>query len=95
MVQSMATWYRPEGGPIKTEIDPLWTNAPEPIGSAVRTVAEMETAVLESATTAVVLRYGGLYGPRTWYAREGRSRSGWRGACGHDDVADDDAWCIE
>ena len=27
VVQSMATLYRPEGGPIKAERDPLWTDA--------------------------------------------------------------------
>ncbi|MEN3340543.1 MAG: hypothetical protein V7647_4219, partial [Acidobacteriota bacterium] len=32
VLQSMGTWYRPEGGAVKTEQDPLWTDAPEPIG---------------------------------------------------------------
>jgi len=67
IVQSMATWYRPEGGRIKEESDPLWTDAPEPLGAAVRTVADMEAAVLSGAATGIVLRYGGFYGPGTWY----------------------------
>jgi nucleoside-diphosphate-sugar epimerase len=71
VVQSMATWYRPEGSDIKTEEDPLWTEAPEPIGSAVQTVLEMESAVLRDIPIAVVLRYGAFYGPGTWYARAG------------------------
>jgi nucleoside-diphosphate-sugar epimerase len=71
IVQSMATWYRPEGGAIKTESDPLWTDAPEPLGAAVRTVHEMEQAVLDRIPVAVVLRYGAFYGAGTWYARDG------------------------
>jgi nucleoside-diphosphate-sugar epimerase len=71
VVQSMASWYEPTGGPIKTEVDPLWTNAPEPLGTAVRTVDEMERRVLREAEVGIVLRYGAFYGPRTWYAADG------------------------
>jgi len=70
-VQSMGTWYRPEGGLIKSESDPLWTDAPEPIGEAVRTVAAMETSVMRETPIGVVLRYGGFYGAGTWYAPGG------------------------
>jgi len=71
VVQSMGTWYRPEGGLIKSESDPLWTDAPEPIGEAVRTVAAMETSVMRETPIGVVLRYGGFYGAGTWYAPGG------------------------
>jgi nucleoside-diphosphate-sugar epimerase len=71
IVQSMGTWYRPEGGDIKTETDPLWSDAPEPIGEAVRTVIGMEKAVLREVPDGIVLRYGGFYGPCTWYAPDG------------------------
>jgi nucleoside-diphosphate-sugar epimerase len=71
VVQSMGTWYEPVGGPIKTETDPLWTGAPEPLGTAVRTVEEMERAVLRESGLGVVLRYGAFYGPGTWYAAGG------------------------
>jgi nucleoside-diphosphate-sugar epimerase len=71
IVQSMGTWYRPEGAPIKSEAGPLWTDAPEPIGTAVRTVDEMERAVLGDMPIGVVLRYGAFYGPGTWYAADG------------------------
>jgi nucleoside-diphosphate-sugar epimerase len=71
VVQSMGTWYRPEGGLIKSESDPLWTDAPEPIGEAVRTLAAMETSVLRETPIGVVLRYGGFYGAGTWYAPGG------------------------
>jgi nucleoside-diphosphate-sugar epimerase len=71
VVQSMATWYEPKGSPIKSENDPLWTDAPEPIGTAVRTVLQMENAALHDLSVAVVLRYGAFYGPGTWYASDG------------------------
>lgn len=71
IVQSMGTWYRPEGSDVKSENDPLWTDAPEPIGEAVRTVVDMETAVLQGVAQGTVLRYGAFYGPGTWYAQGG------------------------
>ena len=71
IVQSMATWYRPHGSAIKSENDPMWTDAPEPIGGAVRTLVDMESAVLRDAPIGIVLRYGGFYGAGTWYARDG------------------------
>lgn len=71
VVQSMGTWYRPEGGPVKSETDPLWTDAPEPIGAAVRTVVHMEEEVRRDVPVAIVLRYGAFYGPGTWYASDG------------------------
>ena len=71
IVQSMATWYRPEGSAVKKEGDALWTDAPEPIGAAVRTVAEMESAVLGGVKNGIVLRYGAFYGPGTWYTGSG------------------------
>lgn len=70
VVQSMASWYSPVGDMVKSEEDPLWTDAPEPLGQAVRTVVEMERMVLEGVAVPIVLRYGGFYGPGTWYSRE-------------------------
>lgn len=70
--QSSAYWYAPGGEGARTEEDRLFTDAPEPIGKAVRTVRETEEAVLaDSLVTGVVLRYGQLYGPGTWFAKEG------------------------
>jgi nucleoside-diphosphate-sugar epimerase len=71
IVQSMSSWYRPEGDMVKPESAPLWTDAPEPLGEAVRTVATMEAAVLADAPVGIVLRYGAFYGPGTWYTRDG------------------------
>jgi nucleoside-diphosphate-sugar epimerase len=71
VAQSMGTWYRPTGGGVKSEADPLWMNAPEPIGDAVRTLAQMEGDVLARMPRGVILRYGAFYGPGTWYAPDG------------------------
>lgn len=72
VVQSAAYWYAPGGEDVKTEADPLYTEAPDPIGAAVRTMQEVEQSVLlNPAIAVVVLRYGQFYGPGTWYAREG------------------------
>lgn len=72
ITQSAAYWYAPDGGDLRTEDDPLYTDAPDPIGSAVRTMHAVEERVLaEPEVTGVVLRYGSFYGPGTWFAREG------------------------
>jgi nucleoside-diphosphate-sugar epimerase len=75
VVQSMATWYRPDDHDVQRgpalEGDALWTDAPEPIGEAVRTVAQMEAAALREVPLAVILRYGAFYGPGTWYGADG------------------------
>ena len=67
--QSVAFSYAPVGGPIKTEDDPLFSDAPEPFGTAVATIAEMERRVLDA--DGVVLRYGWFYGPGTYYGADG------------------------
>jgi nucleoside-diphosphate-sugar epimerase len=70
--QSIAFAYEPAGGPIKNERDALFSNAPEPFGSAVKVVEQMECAVLdEEGIEGVILRYGWFYGPATYFAPEG------------------------
>ena len=72
LVQGSAYWYAPTGGPVKTEDAPLYLDAPAPIGSAVKTIKEVEDAVLSAeGMEGVVLRYGMFYGPGTWYAKDG------------------------
>ncbi|MDQ4041507.1 MAG: NAD(P)-dependent oxidoreductase [Actinomycetota bacterium] len=73
VAQGMAIWYAPRGdGRLHGEDDPLWRDAPEPIGTGVRTMQGVEDAVLrDPALEGVVLRYGLLYGPGTWYAPDG------------------------
>jgi nucleoside-diphosphate-sugar epimerase len=65
--QSYAGWpYAREGGPVKTEDDPL---DPEPPADARETLAAiryLEAAVMGAeGLDGVVLRYGGFYGPTT------------------------------
>jgi nucleoside-diphosphate-sugar epimerase len=70
--QSIAFAYAPVGGPVKREGDPLFSDAPEPFGSSVRVVEQMERAVLDAEKIeGVVLRYGWFYGPGTYFATDG------------------------
>jgi nucleoside-diphosphate-sugar epimerase len=72
LVQGAAYWYAPTGGAVKTEEAPLYLDAPAPIGPAVKTIKEVEEAVLSTdGIEGVVLRYGMFYGPGTWYAKDG------------------------
>ena len=72
LVQGAAYWYAPSGGPVKTETDPLYLDAPPPIGPAVETIKFVEDAVLSAdGLEGVVLRYGFFYGPGTWYVKDG------------------------
>jgi nucleoside-diphosphate-sugar epimerase len=72
LAQGSAYWYAPTGGPVKTEEASLYLNAPAPIGPAVKTIKEVEEAVLSAdGIEGVVLRYGMFYGPGTWYAKDG------------------------
>lgn len=71
LCQSMAIWYAPGGDTPKTEADPLYLRAPEPVGAAVRTLQHMEATVLTAALEGIVLRYGAFYGPGTWHGAGG------------------------
>lgn len=71
IVQSMASWYAPGNAELRTETDPLFVDAPEPVGGAVRALKDMEEVILGSGMEAVVLRYGGFYGPGTWHGVNG------------------------
>ena len=72
VVESIAFAYRPEGGPVKDEDDPLYVDAPPPVGRTVRALADMERQVAEArGLEGLVLRYGYFYGPGTAYASDG------------------------
>jgi nucleoside-diphosphate-sugar epimerase len=80
VVQSIAFLYAPEGEPVRSEEAPVYLDAPEPFGAAVRAVAEMEETLLAApAVRGVALRYGFVYGPETHYAPGGTI---------HDDVVE-------
>ena len=68
IAQSIAFAYAPEGDWVKHEDAPLYLDAPAPWGRSVGAVAELERQVLEArGMDGLVLRYGFLYGPGTWY----------------------------
>jgi nucleoside-diphosphate-sugar epimerase len=70
--QSVAFSYAPRPGRLHDEGDPLFLEAPPPFAGAVRTIADMERTVLEApGLEGLVLRYGWLYGPGTYYADDG------------------------
>jgi len=69
IAQSIAWAYAPGEG-LAVEGDPLDLQAAEPRLTTVRGVEALESAVAEVAES-VVLRYGALYGPGTWYEPEG------------------------
>jgi nucleoside-diphosphate-sugar epimerase len=69
VAQSIAWAYEPGADPA-TEKAPLDLGAAGPRQTTVAGVAALESAVRE-APDWVVLRYGTLYGPDTWYARDG------------------------
>jgi nucleoside-diphosphate-sugar epimerase len=72
--QSIAFAYRMDGEGLKTEDDPLLSEAAGAFGSGVRALREMEAMVLGSdGLDGLVLRYGFFYGPGTYYAANGTS----------------------
>lgn len=72
ITQSIAFIYAPEGGMVKSEEAPIWFEAPEPFASGELATAEHEREVLGAeGIEGLVLRYGFLYGPATYYATDG------------------------
>lgn len=72
VVQSIAFAGDPSGPDVVGEDHPLFVTAPEPLGEAVRAVAEMEAVVTaEDDLDGVALRSGFVYGPGSHYARDG------------------------
>jgi nucleoside-diphosphate-sugar epimerase len=70
IAQSIAFLYRPgESGDLRIEADPPFSDAPAPFGATVAALGDLERQV--TAVGGVVLRYGWLYGPGTWFAPEG------------------------
>jgi nucleoside-diphosphate-sugar epimerase len=72
LAQSVAFQYAPAGGPVKSEDDPVMTGVAGGFGGGLRTLAEMERAVIEADfLDGLVLRYGFFYGPGTYYGEDG------------------------
>ncbi|HXZ50051.1 MAG TPA: NAD(P)-dependent oxidoreductase [Usitatibacter sp.] len=73
VAQSYCGWpYAREGGPVKTEEDPLDRDPPAAFGRTLAAIRYLEEAVQSSHDLpAIALRYGSFYGPGTSIAREG------------------------
>lgn len=72
VAQSLAQAYKPVGGWIKAEDDPLYDEAPVVFREVFDAVIELEKTVLDAEPLeAVVLRYGSFYGPGTRFASDG------------------------
>ncbi|MGH3427332.1 MAG: NAD-dependent epimerase/dehydratase family protein, partial [Mycobacteriales bacterium] len=69
VAQSIAWAYEPGNAPA-TETDPLDSTGTQPRGGTVAGVRALEETVGE-LPDHVVLRFGQLYGPGTWYSRDG------------------------
>ena len=71
VAQSFAGWpYAREGGPVKTEDDPLDPNPPRAMRRTLEAIRSLETAIVAAeGIEGVVLRYGGFYGPGTSLAK--------------------------
>lgn len=67
VVQSFCGWpYAREGGPVKSESDPLDPEPPPELRRTLEAIRYLENAVTASPDVdGVVLRYGGFYGPGT------------------------------
>jgi nucleoside-diphosphate-sugar epimerase len=71
IVAESISWVYPSGDLPADETDRLDLNAAEPRRTTIAAVNDLETAVLEFPD-GVVLRFGQVYGPGTWFSREGR-----------------------
>ncbi|MED1411171.1 MULTISPECIES: NAD-dependent epimerase/dehydratase family protein [Bacillus] len=70
IIAQSISWAYESGDKLATETDPLDFYAPMPRQVTINGIAKLEEAVSE-LPEAVILRYGTLYGPGTWYAENG------------------------
>jgi len=72
LAESVAFFYAPEGDWVKDEAAPLVREAPGVFGPAAKAIADLEAQVTGAeGIEGVVLRYGWLYGPGTFFDRDG------------------------
>jgi nucleoside-diphosphate-sugar epimerase len=64
VAQSYTNWPNiREGGPVKSERDPLDPSPPRAQRESLAAIRHLERAVLEAPLAGIVLRYGNFYGP--------------------------------
>jgi nucleoside-diphosphate-sugar epimerase len=73
VAQSYAGWpYAREGGPVKTEDDPLDPTPPKQARQTLEAIRRLESTVTGAeGIEGIVLRYGGFYGPGTGMSKGG------------------------
>ncbi|KQP53762.1 NAD(P)-dependent oxidoreductase [Agreia sp. Leaf283] len=71
IIAESIAWAYPPGATPATEDEPLDPESVEPRRTTISAVTALESSVAE-LPEHVVLRFGQLYGPGTWYSREGR-----------------------
>ena len=72
IAESIAFLYAPSGPRIADETSPTWSDAPPPFAETLGALHSLERTVTGTdGIEGVVLRYGALYGPGTWYAPDG------------------------
>jgi 2-alkyl-3-oxoalkanoate reductase len=70
IAQSYGAWpYIREGGPVKTEDDPLDSDPPKQVRTTLAAIRHLESEV--TGAGGIALRYGGFYGPGTGLAPGG------------------------
>ena len=68
VAESIAFMYEPGMGSAH-ESDPIWLDGPRALAQTFAAARELEEAVCATpGVEALVLRFGSLYGPGTWYA---------------------------
>ncbi|MED1567650.1 NAD(P)-dependent oxidoreductase [Bacillus paramycoides] len=70
IIAQSISWAYESGDKLATETDPLDFYAPMPRQVTINGIAKLEETVSE-LPEAVILRFGTLYGPGTWYAENG------------------------
>ncbi|MBF4550673.1 hypothetical protein C5E07_00505 [Pseudoclavibacter sp. RFBJ3] len=71
MIAESISWVYSSGAELAGEAEPLDPDPAEPRRTTISAVRALESAVSE-IPEHVVLRFGQLYGPDTWYSRDGR-----------------------
>jgi nucleoside-diphosphate-sugar epimerase len=72
IAESIAFLYRPGSPAPKSEKDAPWLDAPGSFAETVLAVVDLEQQVVQAPSlNGIILRFGWLYGPGTWYAPEG------------------------
>jgi nucleoside-diphosphate-sugar epimerase len=73
LAQSYAGWpYARQGGPVKSEEDPLDPNPPSAMRRSFEAIRYLESAVIGGqGVEGIVLRYGAFYGPGTAFGKGG------------------------